>query len=142
LGHCSTFFCAIPFAIFIAQLAAGTVRTVTRNYFVAEPQSTTYQFKEMAMKEHEMKVAARVRVDGLGEIARQGVERALAARNGAVVLSEAQAEQVGGGAIAIKALSPIVAGGILGPIDIFGTRPGGGEVGVPTTLGGAATLGA
>ena len=97
------------------------------------------------MKEREMKAAAQVRAQGLGEIAKQGVERALAARSGAVVLSEAQAEQVGGGAAALPAalMFPIIAGGIWGPIDIFGGRPGG-ELGVPKTLGGAgaATLGA
>ena len=94
------------------------------------------------MKEHEMKAAARVRADGIGEIARQGVERALAARS-ATVLSEEQAEQVGGGALPAQLMCPIIAGGIWGPIDIFGGRPGG-EIGVPKTLdaAGAATLGA
>ncbi len=92
------------------------------------------------MKEHDMKAAARVRVDGLGEIAKQGVERALAARNGAMVLSEEQAQQVGGGAaVSAKLLAAIIAGGRVGPIDIF-TGLGGG-VSVPQTLGGT-TLGA
>jgi hypothetical protein len=86
------------------------------------------------MKEQATK-AARVSAGGIGEIARQGVERALAAR-GAVVLSDEQAGQVGGGATLSPALKiPIIAGGR--PIDIFGTRLGG-EVFNPTTLGGAA----
>lgn len=93
------------------------------------------------MKQHETKAAARVHVDGLGEIARQGVERALAARSGAVVLSEEEAGQVGGGALSAAFLAPIIAGGIFGPIDIFGTRPGG-DIGVPKTLGGATTIAA
>jgi hypothetical protein len=95
--------------------------------------------KEMAMTEHEMKGAARVHADGIGEIAKQGVERALAARSGAVVLSEEQAGQVGGGALSAALMVPIIAGGRVGPIDIF-TGLGGG-VSVPKTLG-AATLGA
>jgi hypothetical protein len=95
------------------------------------------------MKEREMKAAARVRADGLGEIAKQGVERALAARSGGVVLTEEQAEQVGGGALSAALMFPIIAGGIWGPIDIPGGRLGGG-LNVPQTLGGAgpATLGA
>ena len=91
------------------------------------------------MKQQATKAAARVSAGGIGEIARQGVERALAARSSAVVLSEEQAGQVGGGAALSPALMiPIIAGGIRGPlpIDIFGPR--GGEVSVPKTLGGAA----
>lgn len=86
------------------------------------------------MKEREMKAAARVRADGLGEIAKQGVERALAARSSGVVLTEEQAEQVGGGALSAALMFPIIAGGIWGPIDILGGFPGR-EVGVPKTLG-------
>lgn len=90
------------------------------------------------MKQQATKAAARVSAGGIGEIARQGVERALAARSSAVVLSEEQAGQVGGGAALSPALMiPIIAGGIWGPIDIFGPRLGG-EVTVPKTLGGAA----
>ncbi len=87
------------------------------------------------MKEQSTKAAARVSAGGIGEIANQGVERALAARS-AVVLSDEQAGQVGGGATLSPALMiPIIAGGR--PIDIFGTRPGG-EIFSPKTLGGAA----
>ena len=88
------------------------------------------------MKHQVTKAAARVSAGGIGEIARQGVERALAARSSAVVLSEEQAGQVGGGAALSPALMiPIIAGGR--PIDILSTRFGGG-VTVPNTLGGAA----
>jgi hypothetical protein len=88
--------------------------------------------------------ATRVSASGIGEIAKQGVERALAARSSAVVLSEEQTEQVGGGALPAALMIPIIAGGIWGPIDIFAGRLGGG-LSVPKTLGGAAgpaTLGA
>jgi len=87
------------------------------------------------MKQQATRAAARVGADGIGEIARQGVERALAARGGAVVLTQEQTEHVGGGAALSAALMiPIIAGGIFGPIDILGGRAGGG-VTVPTTLG-------
>lgn len=89
------------------------------------------------MKLQATKAAARISAGGIGEIARQGVERALAARSGAVELSEEQAGQVGGGAALSPALMiPIIAGGR--PIDIFGTGLGGG-VTAPKTLGGAAS---
>ena len=87
------------------------------------------------MKQQATKAAARVSVGGMGEIAKQGVERALAARSGAVVLTEEQTGQVGGGALSAALMFPIIAGGIWGPIDIFGGR--GGEVSVPKTLGAA-----
>jgi len=86
------------------------------------------------MKQQATKAAARVSAHGIGEIASQGVERALAARSDAVVLSEAQTEQVGGGVLSAALMMPIIAGGIFGPIDILGGRAGGG-VTLPTTLG-------
>ena len=87
------------------------------------------------MKQQAMRAAARVSVGGMGEIAKQGVERALAARSGAVVLTEEQTGQVGGGALSPALMFPIIAGGIWGPIDIFGG--GGGGVSVPKSLGAA-----
>jgi hypothetical protein len=64
------------------------------------------------MKQQATRAAARVGAHGIGEIARQGVERALAARSGAVMLTEEQTEQVGGGALSAALMIPIIAGGI------------------------------
>lgn len=83
------------------------------------------------MKEHEMKAATRVSVGGIGEIAKQGLQRALAARSGAVVLTEEQTEQVGGGALSAALSRPIIAGPY--PINVLGARLGG-EVNVAQTL--------
>jgi hypothetical protein len=71
--------------------------------------------KEIAMKQ-QVKTAARVGPGAIAEMARAGVERAVAARRNAVELNPEQVDQVSGG-VSFK-LVPIIAGGIIfRPID-------------------------
>jgi hypothetical protein len=69
------------------------------------------------MKQHEMKAAARIGAGGVAEFAKQGLERALAARSSAMELTQEQAEQVDGGALSLPTLAAIIAGGR--PVDIL-----------------------
>jgi hypothetical protein len=50
-------------------------------------------------------------------VAREGVERALAARQAMAELSPEEAQAVGGGALSLKLAYPIIAGGIRVPVD-------------------------
>lgn len=66
---------------------------------------------------------ARISAQDIQSTARQGVERALAARQNMVELSEQHAEAVGGGLTTIqvlKLIGPIRGGGMIGPNDMFG----------------------
>lgn len=72
---------------------------------------------------------ASIEPDAIAAVARQGVTRALAARQAMVDMSDAEIGAVDGGvALAIsngfspsaKLLLPIIAGGIWGPIDLGG----------------------
>lgn len=58
-------------------------------------------------------------------IAREGVERGLAARRAMTELSQEIAGQVGGGLTLVeqlKLIGPIRGGGMIGPVDIFSTE--------------------
>ena len=76
--------------------------------------------------------AARIVAQDIPSIAREGVERALAARQTMVELSAQHAEAVGGGLTALevlKLIGPIRGGGMIGPTDIYG----GGGLNMPGT---------
>jgi hypothetical protein len=74
--------------------------------------------KEIAMKQ-QLKKAARVAPGAVAEMAREGLERAVAARRGAVELNAEQVDQVSGGVLSLK-LIPIIAGGIMvRPINVL-----------------------
>lgn len=66
---------------------------------------------------------ARITSLDIESVARQGVERALAARQAMAELTPEEAQAVGGGALSLKLAIPIIAGGIRRPIDIM--WPGG-----------------
>ncbi len=86
---------------------------------------------------------ARISAQDIQSIARKGVERALAARQNMVELSQYDAEAVGGGAVLgpfkLQIPFPIRAGGFIGPIsDIGGLGPvgalGGGNLKMPQSM--------
>lgn len=86
------------------------------------------------MKDHLHDKPMRVSSEDLEGIAREGVERALAARQRMSELTSEQLAQISGGAmlspISAKLQFPIIAGGIFGPIDILG-KPFGGQMAIP-----------
>ncbi|MBX3678736.1 hypothetical protein [Cognatazoarcus halotolerans] len=71
------------------------------------------------MKTHRHDKPQSITANDLETLARQGLDRALAARQKMNELSAAELDRVSGGAVLSKLSYPIIAGGIFGPIDIL-----------------------
>lgn len=82
------------------------------------------------MKSNRLAKPQHITANELEAVARQGLERAMAARQAMNELSEAELAQVSGGAVISKLAFPIVAGGIFGPIR-YPNDPLGGKTTVP-----------
>lgn len=82
------------------------------------------------MKTNPQNKPQRITAKDLEALARQGRERAMAARQSMSELTAEELAEVSGGAVLSKLAFPIIAGGIFGPIDILNT-PLGGQMTVP-----------
>ena len=82
------------------------------------------------MKNHCHDKPQHITANELEAVAREGLERAMAARQSMSELNEDELAQISGGAVLSKLLYPIIAGGIFGPIDIL-NNPLGGQTTVP-----------